>query len=77
MEKEIKTKKALFVQNKVMAVSRKTKRKSATVMFEVDDDLAQRLIHNAQLSAFDLDFKVVGLTLNWTNVDEAPNVTRS
>lgn len=70
--KELKREqKRQFVHDKIVEVNRATKRKQATVTFVIDDDLAKRLIgfQMARARYFDSDFPVVGIMLEWTNVD--------
>ena len=76
MKKEINREhKCHLVHDQVVKVSRATKRKPATVTLAIPDDLAVRLIKNMMMSYFDANFHVVGMRLEWTNVNYIESVT--
>ena len=75
--KETKKERAIFIHDKILEVKRATKRSTAKLTLAIDDELAQRLIR-LQLVNMDFfrdDFPIVGMMLNWTEVDYDPTPT--
>lgn len=68
-KRETRTPQCLLVNDKIMEIKKATRKTPAYVKIAINDELAQRLFQNAMMGRWDMDFAVVGMRLEWIDVD--------